>query len=566
MKKKWVSYGKDYDSYNFTKELNLPDIFFPLLLNRGINSISAAEEYFFGTMDENLADPYLLKDMDKAIYRLEKAIKNNEKIAIYGDYDVDGITSSSYLYRVFSELGANTRVYIPNRFDEGYGLNDEAVRKLSEEGIELLITVDCGINSIETVKLARDLSLDVIITDHHECGEILPDALAVINPHRPDSEYPFRKLAGVGVAMRLASALCTRLNKKGLEKKYIELVAIGTVADIVSLEGENRIIVKSGLAAIKDSSIPGIKALIEVCALNDKPITSYSIGFVIGPRINAAGRLSSAMLCVELFTTDSFQRGLEIARELDTENRERQKIEQKILEDAILKIESEALAEKCGILVVGGEGWHSGVIGIVASRLVEKYYLPTLIISIDGESAKGSARSISGVNIFELMNTAEDYFEKFGGHEMAAGVSLKTEKISELREFLNKKIFEITEGKRFLPEIKVDYRLDSYDLKVETVNSLKLFEPYGIGNPSPVFVARGIKIISAKCMGADGTHLRVTMFDGEKTIDGVAFGKGDLESSLKNGRIVDVLFSLEINSWNGYDKLQMNIKDIKIIR
>lgn len=563
MKKKWISYEKDYKkSMELVEEMGLPAIFGPLLYNRNIETLEEGKHYLFGKY-EDIEDSYLLKDMSKAVDRIVKAIELSESIVIYGDYDVDGTVSTSLLYSVIKSLGGNVDYYIPNRFEEGYGLNDEAVEMLSKRGTKLIVTVDCGISSVDTVDFANSLGLNMVITDHHQCGEILPKAIAVVNPHRIDCKSAFKDLAGCGVALKLAKALGERMGESGIEKKYLDLAAIGTVADVVPLTGENRIIVKEGLSQIRSSENIGIQAMLTVCELLDKPINSYTIGFIIGPRMNAAGRLDSALEVVKLLTTEDKEEVMKIAKKLDSDNKERQKIEKDILGKAIELIEKNGMAENSRVLVVDGEGWHSGVIGIVASRLVEKYYLPTLIISRSGDEAKGSARSLSGFNLFDALSKIPECFEKFGGHEMAAGFSLKSDRIQELREKLNMIAEEVTEGKPFIPEIRVDFKLSGQELSRETHDKLKLLEPYGMKNPAPVFVCRKMKVLSFKKIGVDGKHLSLSVFDGEKAVSAIAFQMGELFDQLKINCEIDFLCSLEVNSWNGFDKLQLNIKDIK---
>ena len=564
MKKKWVSYEKDYKkSIELAEEMGLPAIFGPLLYNRNIETVQEGNHYLFGKY-EDIEDSYLLKDMTEAVDRIVKAIELSEFIVIYGDYDVDGTVSTSLLYSVIKSLGGNVDYYIPNRFEEGYGLNAEAVEMLSKRGTNLIVTVDCGISSIDTVDFANSLGLDMVITDHHQCGKILPKAAAVVNPHRIDCKSAFKDLAGCGVALKLAKALGERLGKSGIEKKYLDLAAIGTVADVVPLTGENRIIVKEGLSQIRSSENIGIQAMLTVCELLDKTINSYTIGFIIGPRMNAAGRLDSALEVVKLLTTEDKEEAMKIAKKLDCDNKERQKIEKDILEKAIDLIEKNGMAENSRVLVVDGEGWHSGVIGIVASRLVEKYYLPTLIIATSGDEAKGSARSLSGFNLFDALIKIPECFEKFGGHEMAAGFSLKSDKIQELREKLNMIAEEVTDGKSFIPEIRVDFKLTGQEMSRETHDKLKLLEPYGMKNPAPVFVCRKMKVLSFKKIGVDGKHLSLNVFDGEKSVTAIAFQMGEIFDQLKVNCEIDLLCSLEVNSWNGFDKLQLNIKDIKV--
>jgi len=564
MKKKWVSYDKDYKrAGELSSEMGLAEVFGPLLFNRNIETVEDAHKFLYGTYNE-LEAPLALKDMDKAVNRIMGALEKKESIVVYGDYDVDGTVSTAMLYRCLKKLGGEVGFYIPNRFDEGYGLNDEAIETLAKRGVRLIVTVDCGISSIDTVCLANSLGIDMVITDHHHCGAILPNATAVINPHREDCGSMFKELAGCGVALKLAKALGEKTGFLDIEKEYLDLAAIGTVADVVPLVGENRIIVKEGLRLLPDSKNIGIQAMLTVCELKEKPINSYTIGFIIGPRINAAGRLDSAEAVVKLLTTEDKEEALEIAKKLDTENRERQRIEKEILEMAISRIEKDHMAESHKVLVVDGEGWHSGVIGIVASRLVERYYLPTLVISKDGEIAKGSARSLAGFHLFEALSSIPEYFEKYGGHEMAAGFTMKSENVDGLREQLSKIAERVSGGVPFIPEVKVDFKLKSNEITRAVYDKLRLLEPFGMKNPAPIFVCRKMKLLSFKKIGEGGKHLSLSVFDGEKTIGAVAFQMGDLYDRLTVNSEIDILCSLELNSWNGFDKLQLNIKDIKL--
>lgn len=564
MKKKWVSYEKDYEkAIKLSAEMGLSDIFGPLLINRNIETLEDAQQFLYGKYDE-VEHPLKLKDMGKAVDRISAAIEGQENIVVYGDYDVDGTVSTSMLFRALKKLGGKVDYYIPNRFDEGYGLNDEAIEVLGKRGTKLIVTVDCGISSVASVDFANSLGMDMVITDHHQCGEVLPNAIAVVNPHRRDCDSKFKELAGCGVALKLVRALGEKMGILELEREFFDLASIGTVADVVPLIGENRILVKEGLKVIPSSHNIGIQAMITVCELQDKPINSYTIGFIIGPRINAAGRLDSAEAVVKMLTTENKDEALEIAKKLDVENRERQRIEKEILEMAIHKIESEGMAEKYKVLVVDGEGWHAGVIGIVASRLVERYYLPTLVISREGDVAKGSARSLAGFHLYNALSAIPEYFEKYGGHEMAAGFTMKSENIAVLRDHMSKIAEDISGGVPFMPEIKVDYRLKNNEITREVYDKLRLLEPFGMKNPAPVFVCRKMKLLSFKRIGEGGKHLSLSVFDGDKTIGAVAFQMGELYDSLTVNGEVDFLCSLELNSWNGFDKLQLNIKDIKL--
>lgn len=563
MKKKWTSYNIEYEATgNFAREMGLPPIFHPLLLNRGIRSAEEAEKYLYGDWND-VRSPLMLKDMKKAVEHLSRSISEGKEICIYGDYDADGTLATSILYRGLKKLGAKLSYYIPNRFEEGYGLNKEALKQLSEKGVDLVITVDCGINSVEVVEYGMKLGLEIIITDHHQCGEALPDCIAVINPHQPGCESVFKDLCGSGVALKLLMALSEERNCPIPLEDSIVLCAIATVADLVPLTGENRIIVREGLKFISKSSLLGVRAMLQVCDLVNKPITAYTFGFQIGPRINAAGRLDSALAVVELFTTEDEIRAREIAENLNTENRERQRIEKEITELAMAKIEESGIRDTEKSIVVADENWHTGVVGIVASRLVEKYYLPTFVISTDGSHAKGSARSVPGFHLFQNMQLVAECFEKFGGHEMAAGFSLQSEKIGELREKIKELALEADKKSPFIPQIKVDYRLEGNEISREVYDEIRLLEPFGMGNPSPIFVCRKMKVLSFRKIGEDGKHLSLSLFDGEKQLSAVAFQKGELYETLQINGVIDFVCSLDLNVWNGFEKIQLNIRDIR---
>ncbi len=546
-------------------EFQIPEIIARALINRGINTVPKVEAFLNNDLSY-LHDPYLMRGMEQAVKRILDAIKQKDKICVYGDYDVDGITSTVVMIRTLKELGSDAVYYIPNRIEEGYGLSISSMDRIKELGVSLIVTVDCGIRSIEVVDYAQSLGMEVIVTDHHECEGELPKALCIVNPHQPGCGYPHKELAGVGVAYKLASALLSMEKNNAFSEELLDIVSMGTIADVVPLLDENRIIVKNGLKRIKNTSNEGIKALLEVCGLSGKELSAYNVAFMLAPRINAAGRIADASECVELLLTDNAVRAKEIAEKLDTDNRERQAIENEILNSAITIIEQTVDVDKDRVLVLGNENWHVGVIGIVASRLVDRFNLPTFIMSVDGELSKGSARSIRGFNLFEAMSRHSGLFEKYGGHEMAAGFTIKTERMNKLRESMNFEAESVMGKEKILPELLVDYKLMPGDISLDTVKQLKVLEPFGIGNPSPLYVYRGLKVLSSRAVGNESKHLSLTVYDGVNEIKCIAYNLGSMQKVLSIGKKIDIICSVENNIWNNIESVQLNIKDIKLTK
>jgi single-stranded-DNA-specific exonuclease len=547
-----------------SKEFQLPEIIARVMINRGIDTVPKAR-VFLNTGLNSLQDPYLLKGMEPAADRILKAIRHKEKVCVYGDYDVDGITSVSIMIKTLRKLGTNAVYYIPNRIEEGYGLSFTSMDRIKELGVSLIVTVDCGIKSNEAVDYAKDLGMEVIITDHHECEGELPNALCIINPHQPGCSYPFKDLAGVGVSFKLISALLDRAGDTAFAEELLDIVSIGTIADVVPLLGENRTIVKNGLMRIQNTDNQGLKALLRVCGLKGKELNAYNVAFMLAPRINAAGRIADASDCVELLLTDSEEKAMETAAKLDSDNKARQAIENEILKGAEAIIEETIDVDKDKVLVLCSGNWHIGVIGIVASRLVDRFHLPTFIMSCDGELSKGSARSIPGFNIFEAMSKYSYLFERYGGHEMAAGFTIRTERIDELREKMNGEVEKILGKDRLLPEIFVDYKLTPKDVTLDTVKRLKLLEPFGTGNTAPLFVYRELSVTAFKAVGNDNKHLSLKVYDGVSEIKCIAYNFGNLRKILQTGQKIDIICSIENNIWNGIESVQLNIKDIRLI-
>ncbi len=547
-------------------KLAIPGVIAQVLINRGVADEDTAREFLYGGAD-NLGNPYCLKDMEKAVKRIIQAIRKKEKITIYGDYDVDGITASALIYKVLKQLGADVEYYIPDRQSEGYGLNDAALESLWQNGTKLLLTVDCGISSITEVERVQG-KLDVIITDHHQPPERLPSAYAIINPKQQDCSYPDKYLAGVGVAFKLCQALwqnCYGQDAKFLE--YLDIVAIGTVADIVPLIGENRILVKLGLNELAATANIGLRALMTECGLitgNDKPIKvdTGKIGFLLAPRLNAAGRISQAVAGVELLITSDESRAQQIAKALDEENSYRQSVEKEILtlaEEFLLNID----LDKQKVLVLSGEDWHSGVIGIVASRLVDKYYRPVVIISIHDGVGKGSCRSIAGFDIYKALSQCSDLLTQFGGHHQAAGLSILPENIEKLRDRLNSIANNNLTDEDYIPKLNIDSLIPLGEINASFLEQLACLAPHGMGNPNPLFACRDLIIDDMRSIGQEGKHLKLRVRRETASGDVIAWQMGGLVESIQRNNSVDIAFFPEFNEWQGKRNIQLKAHDVR---
>lgn len=544
-----------------SKELNISVLTARLLVLRGIQSIDEARSFLQPDI-KTLHDPFLMKDMEKAVNRIVEAKTKNQRILIYGDYDVDGTTSSSILFNFLSSIGCIVEVYIPDRFEEGYGLSETSIKNFKSGNYDLVITVDCGIASLKEIEIMKELGMDVIVTDHHHCQNELPKALAVVNPHREDCNYPFKNLAGVGVTYKLISALAKTFNITGIEKKYLEIVALGTIADIVELVNENRVFVSYGLKLMQNSNTPGINALIDVCGLKDKEINSFSIAFGLAPRINAAGRMGKALRSVKLLTSSSLEEALGYARELNDENLSRQETEAGILEQVYDYIENNHDFEKDKVIVAVGDNWHHGVIGIVASKVVERYYRPCVLLSYEDGLYKGSARSIDGYNIFEALFNCQELMEKYGGHELAAGLTISKDNLEALKRALNEYADKVLLEGDLEQKLYIDAFVDETELNIKTVNEIRALAPFGQGNPSPLFACTDLKIENVRTM-TENKHIKFVVQKGSTTVDAVGFGLGHLKDSVRQGDIVEMACSLDINSWNNVDKVQIMIRDFR---
>lgn len=541
-------------------ELDVSPIVTGILLERGFTTAEAMREFLYGS-NTPFHDPFLMKDMEKTVQRIKTAIQTGEKITVYGDYDVDGITAASLLYIYLKEAGACVDTYIPKRENEGYGLNDAALKYLAEHGTGLVVTVDCGISGVHEVEQAP-AGMDIIITDHHTVPEIVPPAYAIINPKQVDCNYPFKSLSGVGVAFKLCQALALSDNTQEYWQDLTELAALGTVADIVPLLGENREIVRRGLAAMKNTRLPGLHALIKASGCNLESITSENIGFMLAPRLNAVGRLEHAQSAVELLVSDDLEKATVIADSLNRENALRQEISRQIMEDA-----EAMLAEQKHIdtaIVLASENWHQGVIGIVASRLVEKYHLPVVLLSICGDIAKGSCRSIPALNLYEAINAESDILLQFGGHHQAAGLTLPAEKVDEFRNRFRNYVALHLQEEDYYPELDVDCALSENGLiTVRDLEELALLEPFGCCNLTPVFAFKNAVMGNQRAIGKDRTHLQFSVSKGDCSYKAVMWNHADLMPFLYDGMLADIAFMPRINVWNGEKSVQLHALSVR---
>lgn len=559
-KSRWITEKKDNNNAAIlADQLKITPLVASLLVNRGYDSLEKAKKFLY-SIDE-FHDPFLMKGMDTAVNRIKEAIERQEPILIFGDYDADGVTSTTVMMKTLEDMGANVQFYIPNRFTEGYGPNEGAFQYAASIGIKLIITVDTGIAAVKEADVAKELGIDYIVTDHHEPGPVLPDALAIIHPRLEGSDYPFHELAGVGVALKVAHALYGEL-----PEHLLQFAAIGTIADLVSLTGENRIIAKHGIKKLKQTSNIGLKALLKQMKTEANGIDEETIGFMIAPRINAVGRLDSADPAVELLLTEDPDLAASLAEEMEAINKERQAIVNQITDEAIEQVESLYPLEENRVIIVGKEGWNPGVVGIVASRLVEKFYRPTIVLGYDQEKgiAKGSARSIVGFDLYQNLSTCREILPHFGGHPMAAGMTLALGDVDELRQRLNKLAFEQLRLEDLVPLTTVDMEIDLKDAHLNAIEEMQLLAPFGVDNAKPRIVIDEVEIGTMRKIGANQNHLKVQFQQGDSSLDGIGFGIGDLYDHISPSAKVSVLGQLSINEWNNIKKPQMFIQDVAV--
>ncbi len=553
-----------------SKEINVPEPIARILVYRGIDDYDKAKSYFRPSLDM-LHDPFLLGGMEKAVDRILEAIRGREKILVFGDYDVDGTNGASMLYLFLKEHGADIEYYIPDRIKEGYGISRQGIDRAHADGVRIFLAVDCGITAVEQVDYANSLGLEVIICDHHETGPVLPRAHAVLDPIIPGDPYPFKTLCGCGVGLKLIQGIASRLGGNASILPYIDFVTLASTADIVPLVGENRVLCKMGLEAINTAPRPGIKALIASAGLRPGSITAGQIVFVLAPRINAVGRLGDATRAVRLLTSTDPLEAEELARILEEENRNRRKIDEDTFADAQLLAESmyDDL-ESAAALVLHQEHWHPGVVGIVASRMVEKYYKPSIMMSTVDGVAKGSARSVSGFDIYEALKRCEDKVIQFGGHKYAAGLTVEIARLEEFREAFHSAVKELMTEDLKTPEIRIDVEIQLSDVTPRFVRILREFAPFGPGNMRPTFLARNLEVLgSPRVVGKN--HLRMKIRQNGSVFDAIGFGLGDMLARVNGGRRdIECVFTIEENDWTPPGSMrpadpspQLKIKDIR---
>ena len=560
-KKKWlISADHKACAERVAGELGLSRLTARVLAARGCDTTEKARDFMTQSV-EGIHDPFLLKDMDKAVYEIRQAIENKQKIAVYGDYDVDGVTATCIMIQYLRKMGADCTYYIPDRLGEGYGLNEAAIQTLYDEGCRLLITVDSGITAEEEAEYAKKLGLKLIITDHHECKEILPVAAAVVNPRRVDNQYPFRELAGVGVAFKVICALERHRPIEELLAEYADVVAVGTIADVMPLVGENRIIVSYGLKYLQNTKNYGLRSLMQKLGLDTKVVTSNAVSFTMAPRINAAGRLGGASSAARMFLTDDPQEAAALAEHLCNLNHRRQEEENGIYEQITARLKAHPELTRGKTMLLWGDGWHNGVIGIVSSRLSDRYGVPCLLVSMTGDVGKGSGRSIKGFNLYAALEKNAHLLEKYGGHELAVGFTVKRENAEALRQALEDYANE-TQAEEIVPCVNVDCVVEPQELSLREVRGLTALEPFGMGNPQPVFLMNDVRIEEITPISHD-RHIKLHLSRQGRYFYAFVFGMGAKSCQFVKGDLLDIVFSAEINSYRGNESTQLVIKDVR---
>jgi single-stranded-DNA-specific exonuclease len=540
------------------QSLNIHPIIARLLIAREIIESKEAASFLQSDLSK-LHDPFQFKNMDRVVKRIREAKERGERVLVFGDYDVDGVTSSAILNSVLTQMGLDVIHHIPHRMTEGYGLNHEVADVAHQKGVKLLISIDCGITAFEEIETINGFGIDVIVIDHHEpSSKGVPNAYAIINPKQKDCPYPFKELASVGLAAKVSHALLGSLNQD-----ILDLVAIGTIADVVPLRGENRIFVKEGLGRINQTKNKGLFALLETAKIKDKKMSPYYIGFILGPRINATGRMDSAHKSLDLFLSQDWQEAYALAQVLEQHNSDRQKMQRDVIEEALLIVEKEGDLENQKIIVLSKEGWHKGVLGIVASRLTDKYYRPSIVISVKDGVGTASARSIDGFHIHDALQDCAHCLENFGGHEGAAGLTIKAENIDPFRELINKIASERLEIKKLAPILLIDGEISFSQIDLSLIEAVNALEPFGEGNPSPIFCTTNLEVRGpAKVLGKDTLKFWVT--DGGGVFSAVGFGMGKDILLVNSGKKIDLAYELIVDDWNKAPTPQLKIKDIRL--
>jgi single-stranded-DNA-specific exonuclease len=566
LEKRWIPREPDDRCVEtLTHELGLSPLLARLLVNRGIDTSQAADEFLNPALSR-LHDPFGLPDMRPAVARVKQAVEKKEQILVHGDYDVDGISSAALLIRVLRALDAHVIARVPHRRKEGYDIKPLTVDEAKAKGVSLIITGDCGVTACETASRALDLGIDLVVTDHHEPGAELPRAVAVVNPRRSDCTYPFKDLAGVGVAFKLAQALVRELghSEERFMPKFLDLVALGTVSDVAPLLGENRTLVKFGMQELAATKKVGLRALMRMCSLEGKPLSTHSLGFVLAPRINAVGRMDDSAVALELFLTRDEGEAIEIVQLLEQHNSERQKEQLRIWTE-VSRLLSERDLDGRNVIVLAGPGWNAGVVGIVASKVVENYSRPAVLISADEERGigTGSARSIEAFDIGSALDECRDVLLRCGGHALAAGVSINLEQLEAFEEKLNRIATEQITPEDLIPRMEVDGDLSLDEVSMELLDDLKRMEPFGMGNPEPLFITRNAGLVDKRQVGSAQAHLKMRVGqNGARATDCIAFGKGDAYDTLQVGSGVDLCYNIRLNEFNGNQSVQLMVKDL----
>ncbi len=543
------------------RDLSVHPLLAAVLVGRGLESPSSAESFLNPSLD-NLHDPLLLPDMEVAVERVVRALEAREPVLVHGDYDADGVTSAALLVRFLKVLGADVRYYLPHRFEDSYGLSERAIRASAGQ-VGLIIALDCGVRDHDVIARARAQDQDVIVVDHHEPGEALPAAL-VVDPKREDSEYPERNLAAVGLAFKLASALCDRLgmSQRSLQRAFLDLVAIGTIADVSPLVGENRALTAFGLELLPRTRKRGLQVLLELCKMGES-MSARDVAFRIAPRLNAVGRMADATDALELLLTNDEYEARRRVLHLDSLNSERRREQQSTFREALEMIEREVDLDRDRVVVLARQGWHRGVVGIVASKVLEATGLPTLLLAVEGNCARGSARSIPALNFADALARCDDLLDRYGGHSLAAGCELSTDRVPELRERLNEVGRELLDGDALRPAIEVDAEVDLREVDLELVAQLTRLEPCGEGNPEPLLAASDVAVSNVRTVGATAAHLKLTVDDGARRLDCIGFGLGHRLGDLQRVGRADLCFSPKMDDYAGLPRLQLQLKDIR---
>ena len=556
-RKKWITAHIDKDLAAQVAEAHSLDPFVSLILaSRGITEYEDVEEFF--DADFSFCDPYLILDMDKAVERIEKAIDQFEKICVYGDYDADGVTSAALMYKYLASRGADVMYYIPDRVSEGYGMSKEGIDKLKSQGVKLIITVDNGISALEEIDYANSLGIETVVTDHHKAGYTLPNAVAVVDPHREDCNLNFKDWGGVGVAFKVVCAL-EKGDYLSVIADYADIIAVGTIADVVDLKDENRAIVKYGVAKINSNACNGINALRQIAGVGERSLNASGVTFSLAPRINAAGRIESAETALKLLLCDDLMEAFSYAEQVDVCNRQRHTFENEIMEAAVKHIESNHKLKYSKVIVVCGEGWHHGVVGIVAARITEKYGRPSIVLTFDGDEGTGSARSIDGFSIYDAIKSCEEYLTHFGGHTMAAGLGIKRENVEQFFVAINEYAKSIQET---VPTLTLDCKLNPAYINTELVLSLETLEPFGAGNAQPLFGIFGVKVCSVQPI-SEGKHLRINFSKGNTYFTAMKFSSTLENFPYREGDLVDLAVKIEKNEFRGEVKPSVQIREVR---